>query len=51
MPDPGLDTIRRIEPVPDVTQYAGGLRLLVSSVVVEVFVDHRCIVDVVEAMH
>jgi hypothetical protein len=44
MPDGGLDTTRRVEVPPG----AGVLQLLVPSVAVGVFVDHRCVADGVE---
>jgi hypothetical protein len=44
MPNAGLDTMRRIAVPPG----AGVLRLLVTGVAVEVFIDLRCVVDWVE---
>jgi len=50
MPDAGMDTAQRIESVYEVTTWAGGLRLLVPGVAVEVFIHHRCVADGMEAM-
>ena len=50
MPDVGLDTTRCVWPVCYVPLGAGVLRLLVPGMAVGVFIDLRCVVDVVEAM-
>jgi len=48
MPDAGLDTTRRVEPVYVIPLGAGVLRLLVSGVAVGVIIDRRCVADGVE---
>jgi len=51
MPYSALDTTRYVESLCEVLPGAGGLRLIVPSVVaVEVHIDHRCVADGVEAI-
>jgi hypothetical protein len=50
MPDAELYTTRRVESVCKVPSDAGVLRLLVTGVAVEVFIDRRSVADWVEAM-
>jgi len=50
MPDAGRDTTRRVESVCKVPPGAGVLRLLVPSVAVGVFIDHRSVADGAETM-
>jgi len=47
MPNVGLDTTRRVEVPPG----AGVLRLLVTGMAVEIFIDRRCVADRVEVTH
>ena len=47
MPDAGLDTTRRVESVCEVPPGAGVLRLPLPSAAVGVFIDCRCVADMV----
>ena len=50
MSDARLDTIRRVEFASEVPPGAGVLLLLVPSAAVAIFIDRRCVADVVEVM-
>jgi len=48
MPDAGLNTMRRVEPVCVIPLGAGVLRLLVPGMAVGVIIDRHCVADGVE---
>ena len=50
MRDARLDTTRRVESASEVPPGAGVPQLLVPSIAVRVFIDHRCVADGVEVM-
>jgi hypothetical protein len=50
MPDAGRDTMRWVESICKVPPCAGVVRLHVTGVAVGVFIDHRHVMDRVEAM-